>query len=110
MRYLLENGLEGLDGVLFLDERDERVGKSEPRGRDGACAAWRDRVQVVLERDSRRVVELVRTSLRKLCPHVFGHFESNLVQCRCKSGVHNRSSVHNSTPWLMLRQFTSETL
>ncbi|CAE7042011.1 GRDP1 [Symbiodinium sp. CCMP2456] len=36
--YLLENGLEGLDGVLFLDERDERV---------------------VLERDSRRVVELV---------------------------------------------------
>ena len=41
MRYLLENGLEGLDGVLFLDERDERVGKSEPRGRDGVCAAWK---------------------------------------------------------------------
>ena len=26
-RYLLENGLEGLDGVLFLDERDERAGR-----------------------------------------------------------------------------------
>ncbi|CAE7712147.1 unnamed protein product [Symbiodinium sp. CCMP2592] len=40
--YLLENGLEGLDGVLFLDERDERV---------------------VLERDSRRVVELAQCGL-----------------------------------------------
>ena len=25
LRYLLENGLEGLDGVLFLDDRDERA-------------------------------------------------------------------------------------
>ena len=38
LRYLLTHGLEGLDGVLFLNERNERV---------------------VLERDSMKIVELV---------------------------------------------------
>eukprot|EP00435_Cladocopium_sp_Y103_P008719 s2830_g2.t1 len=41
-QYLLQHGLEGLDGVLFLNERNERV---------------------VLERDSMKIIELAENCL-----------------------------------------------
>ncbi|CAL1127968.1 unnamed protein product, partial [Cladocopium goreaui] len=48
-QYLLQHGLEGLDGVLFLNERNERV--------DLAGAT------VVLERDSMKIIELAQCGL-----------------------------------------------
>lgn len=61
-QYLLQHGLEGLDGVLFLNERNERVDLAGAGGHMGPLPlgiTWDHWIwQVVLERDSMKIIEL----------------------------------------------------